>query len=874
LLLRRGSVLLAVLGAALVLAVTSAATPLFLSSVGSAALTRQLDRGCLNDSIPYVVSGQFGTIGGGFTLNGGDVSQVERSVFTAVHGVPNVDPTIETMIGSQLVELGAGKASPIEERVLSRTGFLDQVRMVERAPVRGVYITDDAARFLGGVHAGDKVTLALESRRTRVPVAGIYRNLEYQPPAQYWCAERSFIYPPGYGAEYTPPMVVLADHDVFRDLQRRLDNRAVLSFELPPTTYRMTVEQARAIDDAVTTSVAPQLTEGQQGEVFFGSFINVRPNLGHLITRSVATSRAVQDAVSPAAVAGALVALLLVAAAGSYWADRRRQEVRLLASRGAGPVAIGTKAALEMGPPALVGGAAGLAVAYLLVRAVGPSAVVDAAAVRFAALVTAAAVVAGVLLLGAAAAVRASRAGDVAHRRRAAGVAKWVPWELAALAAAALSLHRLVRHGATHLDVSGIATIDLLVLAFPLLFLCGAVGLAGRVAYVVLRSMRSRGRGGAVAFYLAGRRLASAPHVALVMLVAAALPIGTLVYSACVTRSVAATVHAKVSTYAGSDVATELVGNPPVPRPLAGQATKVARSEEQYLGTAVTGLEVDVLGVDPATFATGAYWVDSLAGGSSLRSLLDPLTNVRPHEPLPALFVGVPQGAPTELAQSNQGGIERVPLRVVRWLSAFPGERGRPLVVVDLRALQRVTADLRYGIWAKGSPDRVLGVFRQAGVTPLYVVDRDKVLDASSFLALSWTFGFLSVIAVLTGVIAIGGLLLYLESRTRVRVASYVLARRMGLGRAAHLGSLVTELGALLGVGLAVGCGLAYGAAWVVHGRLDVAPSLEPRPLMPVPVTALGSVAGTVVVVVMLGALAAQVSADRVRPAEVMRFDG
>jgi predicted transporter len=96
----------------------------------------------------------------------------------------------------------------------------------------------------------------------------------------------------------------------------------------------------------------------------------------------------------------------------------------------------------------------------------------------------------------------------------------------------------------------------------------------------------------------------------------------------------------------------------------------------------------------------------------------------------------------------------------------------------------------------------------------------------------------------------------------------------MGLRRRAHLASLGAELGVLLGAGLVVGAGLAVAAAWAVHGRLDVAPALAPRPLMPVPVAALAGVAGAVIVVAALGAAGAQVSADRVRPAEVMRFDG
>ena len=59
-------------------------------------------------------------------------------------------------------------------------------------------------------------------------------------------------------------------------------------------------------------------------------------SLPFLVQRSEAIMAAVGGAIGPVAVAGTAVALLLVAA-GSYWVDRRRVEVALLAARGVGP---------------------------------------------------------------------------------------------------------------------------------------------------------------------------------------------------------------------------------------------------------------------------------------------------------------------------------------------------------------------------------------------------------------------------------------------------------------------------------------------------------------------------------------------------------
>jgi putative ABC transport system permease protein len=106
----------------------------------------------------------------------------------------------------------------------------------------------------------------------------------------------------------------------------------------------------------------------------------VRSELPFVVQRSAGIVAAVGGAIGPVSSAGLAVALLLVAAAGSYWVDRRRREVTLLAAKGVGPAAIALKAGLEMAPPAAAGALAGWALAILLVTAFGPSDLLDAAA--------------------------------------------------------------------------------------------------------------------------------------------------------------------------------------------------------------------------------------------------------------------------------------------------------------------------------------------------------------------------------------------------------------------------------------------------------------------------------------------------------------
>ena len=143
----------------------------------------------------------------------------------------------------------------------------------------------------------------------------------------------------------------------------------------------------------------------------------------------------------------------------------------------------------------------------------------------------------------------------------------------------------------------------------------------------------------------------------------------------------------------------------------------------------------------------------------------------------------------------------------------------------------------------------------------------------ANFLGITWTFGYLSALAVFVGVIAVGGLLLYLEARSRTRVSGYVMARRLGLSRGAHLQSLAVELTGVALAGLVLGALLAAAAVAVVYRRLDVDLVRPPTPLLDVPWTAIGLTAAAAVVVAVLAAVYAQRAADRADPATVLRED-
>src|SRR4030095_1551995 len=85
------------------------------------------------------------------------------------------------------------------------------------------------------------------------------------------------------------------------------------------------------------------------------------------------------------------------------------------------------------------------------------------------------------------------------------GVLARVPWELAVLALAGLAYQRLASEGPPVATGTEPPRIDLLLLAFPMLFLVGAVGLAVRLLGLALRRLRTAGSSWPHAVYLGGR---------------------------------------------------------------------------------------------------------------------------------------------------------------------------------------------------------------------------------------------------------------------------------------------------------------------------------------------------------------------------------
>ncbi|HEX7148905.1 MAG TPA: hypothetical protein VF512_15460, partial [Actinomycetota bacterium] len=443
-----------------------------------------------------------------------------------------------------------------------------------------------------------------------------------------------------------------------------------------------------------------------------------------------------------------------------------------------------------------------------------------------------------------------------------------VPWELAALAGAGVLLSR-VRAGGLPQSPGGLALPALTAaqMLFPLLFVTGAVLVGVRVLAGLLPRLRRLAGGWPHAAYLASRRLTGTPQATLVAVATAALPIGILVFSAALTGTLRYTTDAKARVFVGSDTAVGVVGDRPVPAGLGLAATAVRRIE----GATVGGRQVDVLGVDPATFAQAAFW-DHRFAGQPLDRLLGRLDD--PGGGLPAIAVGLPAPDRFSVRLPTVAAGRDVPGRVVATAAAFPGQKGSPLLVVDRRRLDRLSGLLVAGteLWVRGPSSRAQQAIAQAQVPVRFVVTVAQVSQAPNLVAIVWTFDFLQTLGLLAGAMAVGGLLLYFHARQQRSQLAYLFARRMGLSRASHLRSLLLESSFSLGLGYLLGLLLSISGVLLIYQVLDTQPSVPPRPLYVSPTTPAVGVAVAVAAVSLLVAAVAQRTADHARPAELLRL--
>jgi putative ABC transport system permease protein len=754
-------------------------------------------------------------------------------------------PTVAGILGPE-VSISVPEHSPISApgRLLAAIGAIRHVRRLEGGG-RGVWISDLTASQLG-VKPGAQISLSFqEMRPVKVTVGAIYRALYVEPRTAYWHWWDSDIYQRCQVCDPPPPFVLLSPHQFSRLSMEMGSPTETLSWQAPIVSGRpLTLDDAFALEQFTNrfraeisdpTSTLSRIFPCCHAPLFAGQ---VTTSLSSSIARVIADAEGkiatLEQPGRVVQIAGIIVALVVLAAAGAFAAAARKVEQQLLFSQGMGPGPIMARASVESLLPCALGGAAGLGLAFLLVSTVGASGPVAGAASHQAIASAGLAIAGAALLVGIVSAISSVGRGE-SIRGRGARLASLVglPWELVLVALAGYSLRRLQTGGAFVLDPAlHVKKPSPYLLAFPVLAVAGFALVGARLFGDALRWVRGRSGRFVSSLYLAAHRLAGAPRPTFLLVSASVLCLGVFVQAQTVVSSLETTVEAKAKLFVGSDVEGRVLYETPLPRSFPLPITRVTR--RPYAGTLGNGFAFDLLAVDPSTLARAAYWNSAFSSLSlhKIASALSETTNA-----VPILIASSSDLAPRFLAIDGV----KIPVREIGHASAFPGMSSRrPLVVVDeatlLSRLEGVPNPLDVPgasteFWVKGDLGAAERALRGLKYAPYLILTANRVKDIPEIKAVIATFLVMNALGLVAALLVIAGMLMYLQARQRSQVVSYGLSLRMGMTHAAHRRALVAELGSMLVYSYAVGLVLALGAAVLLVPRLDPLPSIPPNSL-------------------------------------------
>ena len=873
---RYPGLLIALAGGAALLAAAAAASPLFVSASGSAALRSEIEQATPYGAGLYVAAP--GNPNSPVIIHEPTFDDRTSALAEEIKSIPEVGPLIATgLLPAVTASLPGRPLRTVTVRPVSRTGAFDHVTK-EQGGGDGFWLSNEAAKDLGA-KPGDTLVLDAGGPKARVHIAGIYTALYEKPPAPYWRALHNDIYPapPEY---LTPPTFLIADEADLLDLAQTLNVDQLLGrWEAPLRPTSPVLSDAESISRRLDRIGARLQTPNND---LYNTFACTRCTRQARLEYTSALPRSVKEARTTTATvqgpidllsnAGALVALAVIGAVAAFGLARRRVEMEFLFARGVGPVAVGGRALLEAVLPVLAGALVGFGLAFATVELAGPQGAIDHDALRDAAGKVAIAAGAGLVLVGiVSGALYAARTRPTtgAHRRRS------VPWELPVLVAAGWCLYRLLHTGALSSGSAGVARPSVYLLLFPILAIAGIAGLASRALVRAVALWRARTvRRSSEATYLAAHRLAAAPRLLVLLVTASALALGIFIYSETVVSSYRSTVRSASLLSTGADVKGLTSFDRETPK-LPVPTTKVTKL---YSAGTVTlgGVPVDVMAVEPETFAQTAYW-DGRFASSSLESILAGLA--KGGSPLPVAVVGAPRDA-KELRTS--GG--SIPVEVVATARAFPGmSRDNALVVVAVNPFVRAVkeAGIRNPldvpgtfteIWAKGETVRAERLLAGSSARPYPLSNAREAQQQPEVTAFTRTFTFLEALGLAAALLGVAGVVVYLQVRQRGNAVAFGLARRMGLSARSHRRAVTLELGLALAVAFVLGFVLALVAARLVLTEVEPIRSISAVPLfdMPVLVALLGAAA--VALVALVGGALAHRAAARANLAEVLRL--
>ena len=868
---------------ALLLVLAAAAYPLFVSASAGALLAEQVQDPLVtpfgagaryrNATMPLEGSGEPGSP---------DV-RVGAVFDRLVAPVPHLGPVVATILGPPVEVSTPGGSQTREVRPFVGEEAPGHIRPVAGSPGQGTWIAQLAADALG-IGPGDEIVLSSGAREATLRIDGVYRDIFRAPEDGYWRPwhDELVVYcsdcPP-------PPQPLIVDRQRFDELVRELRLKHGGFGWLAPLQTGLTLDEAHEAGEGlealgrrandVTTRDGRLLQRCYVGFCRFQNGPSYRSSISQVLSEVERRLAVVEAPAQLLRVAGLLVALVVVAAAGAFAMAARRVEAGLLFARGTGPATVGARAGLEALVPCLAGAASGLALAYGLVLAVGPDGPISASASGAAVRAGLAAVLAAVLIIAAVSTVSFLRHSEH-HRARFRFLAK-VPWELALVVLALVVLHRLRSGGALVPDeATGIERPSPLLLLFPVLFLAGSAALAARIAVAGLGVVRRRSSRLPPAPFLALRRLVAAPQLTVLLVGASGLCLGLFVQAQGMAGSMRTTMDAKAGVYVGGDVQARVdYRYEPPGADFGAPFTRVTRTYQA--GTFEAGRTFDLLAVDPDTFARAAFWSDGFAD-VPLAELLRRLTSGDPGGALPVIIArpAGPGSTSITLVETT------VPIEVVGTAAAFPGMSSlRPLVIVDEERLLDATQDAPNPLdvpaagtelWIRGTDEQVRAALATLPYVPSIVLSTEEVKDIPHIAAVIDTFLVLNALGLVAALLVLASIVMYLQARQRSQVLAYGLSIRMGMDARGHRRAVASELVAMLGVAALVGVGLAVVAIRLVVPLLDPLEVIPPDPIPVLPLLTIVLLPLALALVVLGGAWLTERRARSVDLGQVMRL--
>ncbi len=453
-----------------------AGSPLYLSSVATAALQSELARTCLAD------------VGLRIPMRG-----VQPDVITSLENLAaplaaHTQPSVLTRIAPSIsVAAAIPGARPIKAYLVYRTGQAQNLLRPVKTLRDGEVLAPEWMNPPGGTSPGDVLTLSVPGSDSQLPwkrlvsVADTYPLLPTRPESSYWCGLRSLLRSTSNDPADPPTPVLFTTSVEIRTAQVF----RISEWELRPDTAGLTRHDAAVLADrfdeiAQAAHRLVDIDEHMRGR----TVIDGEP-LRAVVRHAGASTAVVAGTMAPVRLVALLSSLALLGAATTLPTRERQRELRLRLLKGQSPWLLGFRVARTAASAVAIGTVVGGAMAWAAVHFFGPAAALESAAVHSAVVGAAVGSITAFVLIGCVAAAKARTLVDGRSRRR--SRARFAPSELIPVAAAVATFARLDRFGGIQQAGAAVGHADFWAQCFPLLAIIAPLAVLARPTVALLR---------------------------------------------------------------------------------------------------------------------------------------------------------------------------------------------------------------------------------------------------------------------------------------------------------------------------------------------------------------------------------------------------